>query len=100
MTIKVYEGDNVTIEFTVTDEATGAAKDLTGATIVCRATRRGVNADATVTVTDAVNGKFQAVWSVSDLSPGMWKVQARITLGSDTRTVSDFPITVTDSIFV
>lgn len=99
MNIESFERDTLRIEVTVTDS--GAAYDLTDATIVFLMQRpRGTAVSGTVTVTDAAGGVFEAVYAAGTFAPGNYAYQARVTKAGDVDTVVHGNVLIKDSIEV
>lgn len=88
MTVQTFETDSVVITVPITREDTGAAVNLSGATLEAVAQRRGSDPiAATVTVTDAAGGVCQVSFSPDtfDVAPYDW--QLRLTIAGEVQTV-------------
>lgn len=95
--IIITSGDSLRITVAVTDQATGAALNLTSATCEAAAEYGATQVDATVTVTDAVGGIMRLDFAPGDLAGGVWTVQARVSIGAETQTVAARQVSVADS---
>lgn len=97
--IKITSGDSLRITVPVTDQATSQALDLTAATCTAAAEFGASNVDAIVTVTDAAGGIMRLDFAPGDLSDGIWTIQARVAIGTETQTVAERQVRVADSVF-
>lgn len=97
--IRITSGDSLRITVSVTDEATGAALDLT--TAVCTATAEygSTQVAAAVTKTDAAGGVMRLDFPVDALGEGVWSVQARVAIGDERQTVAARQVRVGGSAF-
>jgi hypothetical protein len=98
ITVRLWDLDAINIEVPVA-KSDGTAKDITGAIVAAAAKRvtDGATVDLAVTVTDAPNGLCQVRIDAESLDPGAWQLQVRVTLGADTQTVLDTPMTIRNS---
>lgn len=97
--ISIRSGDSLRITVPVTDQATGAALNLTSATCEAAAEYGATQVEATVTVTDAAGGIIRLDFAPGDLTDGIWTVQARVSIGVETQTVAARQVRVADSVF-
>lgn len=97
--IGITSGDSLRITVPVTDQATGAALNLTSATCEAAAEYGATQVEATVTVTDAAGGIMRLDFAPGDLTDGIWTVQARVTIGAETQTVAARQVRVAESVF-
>lgn len=82
-TPKFFTLDSWTLRYNVTDEATGLAKDLTSASIMALA--RKSSTTVSLMATGTVTGLLVTI-PVGVLTPGAWRLQVRVTIGTDTQT--------------
>lgn len=102
MSVTIHAGDSFICQVTVTDNDTGAATDITGATIVAEAVKSNGEAtqtevSGTVAITNATGGVFTATFDAADFSVGKWILQSRVTLDSETQVVAEDHIQVEPS---
>jgi hypothetical protein len=89
---EVFSGNDVTLRFTVTENDSGEALDLTGAQALIWALAKNANAQAIVTktlgagvtITDPANGVVEVVLTDDDLEPlrGTYYHEMRLTNSS------------------
>jgi hypothetical protein len=88
MTVQTFETDSVIITVPITREDTGAALQLTNATLEAVAQRRGGSAiAATVTVTDAQGGICQVSFAPETFQATSYDWQLRVTIAGEVQTV-------------
>lgn len=90
-TVEHFEADSVTISIPVTDEASGAPKDMAGGSVAAFA--KSKEGGATLPLTAGISTTSVTV----DIAPwlltaGFWAIQARVTIGSDVQTVAHFDL--------
>lgn len=97
MAVTIHEGDTLVILVTVTDKATGTAKDITGATLAAEAREdkpRATDVAGVTAITDAAAGEFTITFSAGSLARGHHTLQSRATIGTETQVVADAKIIV------
>ena len=99
MSVTIKVGSTLECLVTVTDDTTGLATDITGATITAKALLSDGKAvqtikTATIAITDATAGKFTATFSLTDFSLGKWIFQARVVLGAESEVVVESHIQI------
>ncbi len=96
MTEMVFEADSLVIELTVSFPVGGLVQDLTGATVVAIAKRKGAApVDGAATVVDETT--VQVVFAAGSLSVGVWEVQIRATKSGQTMTIHHEAFSVVES---
>src|SRR5699024_6340764 len=75
-----YVADNFSFDLPVIDKATGAAKDLSGASVHAFARHRSTTITATAEIVDGPGGIIRVAVPRRTLSPGSWDYQVRVTL--------------------
>lgn len=85
----VGEDDRLPLLVTTLEDANGAI-NLTGATVVVYARKRGSDTkwSGSATITDAATGAVSYAWAATDTQlPGRWWFQWKVTIGGKTLTV-------------
>ena len=88
MTVQTFEADSVIITVPITREDTGAAVNLSGATLEAVAQRRGASPiAATVTVTNEAGGICQVSFASETFDVATYDWQLRLTVAGEVQTV-------------
>ena len=96
MTEMVFEADSLVIELAVSFPAGSLVQDLTGATLVAIAKRKGA-APVTGICTLLDEATIQAVFAARSLALGVWDVQIRATKSNQTLTLHAESFSVVES---
>lgn len=100
LAIQTWDADTPDIRVPVTNETTGAAEPLTGATVEAWAKRRGTSAavvELSASITDAAGGIITVSIGAGDLDEGVYALQVRVTKSGEVQTVLDAIVTVKPS---
>lgn len=93
-----WVADTYALHIPVTYSDTGEAVDLTGATVEGAVQRGDRIVVPVVTIDNALEGLLRVEIDRNALSPGPWRLQVRVTRGSETQTVYDGTLSVHPSI--
>ena len=96
MTLSTYEADDFSLDITVMEG--GSAKDIAGATVEALVSRGSSTIAATASLADAANGIIRVRMDEDTLSFGLWSLQVRVTIGTETQTVYADEISVKKSL--
>ena len=100
MAIDIYASASLTIEFSVTDQASGDPFDLTGAVFYVAAKNQSTKetAQAATEAVDPTSGVFSATFTSGTFASflGNNHLIARVTKGDDVRTVATETVVVTE----